>query len=95
MTNSSFSKMLQEFFLKKLINQKNASPQTVSAYRDTFRLLLNFLHGQTNKNPSDLSLKDIDGEMILKFLDHLENELLLPITKSPISTGLDVPTFCK
>lgn len=74
MTNSSFAKMLQEFFLKRLINQKNASPQTVSAYRDTFRLLLNFLHSQTNKNPSDLTLKDIDVGMILKFLDHLENE---------------------
>lgn len=74
MTNLSFAKMLQEFFLKRLINQKNASSQTISAYRDTFRLLLKFLREETNKTPSDLNLKDINAEMILKFLDYLENE---------------------
>lgn len=76
MINSSFSfaRMLQEFFLKRLINQKNASPQTISAYRDTFRLLLNFLHVKLNKAPSDLTLEDINASMILKFLDYLENE---------------------
>ena len=60
--------------MKRLINQKNVSPQTVSAYRDTFRLLLNFLHEQTYKAPSHLTLEDLDAQMILKFLDYLESE---------------------
>lgn len=60
--------------MKRLINQKNVSPQTVSAYRDTFRLLLNFLHEQTHKAPSHLTLEDLDAQMILKFLDYLESE---------------------
>ena len=74
MVNKSFARILQDFFLKRLINQKNVSPQTVSAYRDTFRLLLNFLHAETNKDPSNLSLEDLDVTMILKFLDYLETK---------------------
>ena len=31
---------LQAFFTDRLITQRNASPQTIAAYRDTFRLLL-------------------------------------------------------
>ncbi|MDO8127743.1 MAG: site-specific integrase [Candidatus Brocadiales bacterium] len=62
------------FFLKRLINQKNVSPQTVSTYRDTFRLLLTFLQEQTHKTPSHLTLEDLDAPMILRFLDYLEIE---------------------
>ena len=45
---------LQAFFTKRLINQRDASPHTVVAYRDTFRLLLAFTHQRTNKQPSAL-----------------------------------------
>ena len=31
---------LQAYFADRLITQKDASPRTVAAYRDTFRLLL-------------------------------------------------------
>ena len=31
---------LQAFFTERLITQRDSSPQTVAAYRDTFRLLL-------------------------------------------------------
>ena len=31
---------LQAFFTERLITQRNASPHTIAAYRDTFRLLL-------------------------------------------------------
>ena len=33
---------LQAFFTERLITQRNSSPQTIAAYRDTFRLLLTF-----------------------------------------------------
>ncbi len=74
MTAVSFAGMLQNFFLKRLINQKNASPQTISAYKDTFRILLTFLNKQAGKAPSDLTIDDLDAPMILKFLDYLETE---------------------
>ena len=73
-TKPNFAGILQEFFLKRLINQKNASPQTISAYRDTFRLLLNFLNIKIKKSPNQLEIKDITASMILKFLDYLEIE---------------------
>jgi integrase/recombinase XerD len=38
----NFASLLQRFFTERLIQQKNASPRTVSSYRDTFRLFLQF-----------------------------------------------------
>jgi integrase/recombinase XerD len=72
MTEPSFATLVQEFFLKRLINQKNASSHTVAAYKDTFRLLMRYLSKQTGKTPSSLSLGDINAPLILSFLDHLE-----------------------
>ena len=43
---------LQAFFTDRLITQRNSSPQTIAAYRDTFRLLLRFAHEQTGKHRS-------------------------------------------
>ena len=40
---------LQLFFTDRLINQKDASPNTVASYRDTFRLLLRFAREQTGR----------------------------------------------
>ena len=41
-SSDSFPKLLQQFFLERLMEQRNVSPQTVAAYRDSFRLLLQF-----------------------------------------------------
>ena len=43
---------LQAFFTERLITQRNASPRTIAAYRDTFRLLLAFAQEQTGKHPA-------------------------------------------
>jgi site-specific recombinase XerD len=65
---------LQAFFTDRLLDQRGSSPNTVAAYRDTFRLLLGFAHDKTNKAPSQLDLADIDAALIGAFLDHLERE---------------------
>jgi integrase/recombinase XerD len=44
--------ILQGFFIDRLARQKNASPHTVAAYRDTCRLLLTFAREQTGKAPN-------------------------------------------
>ena len=41
---SALAPTLQAFFTDRLITQRNASPRTIAAYRDTFRLLLRFAH---------------------------------------------------
>jgi integrase/recombinase XerD len=65
---------LQAFFTSRLINQKNASPNTIAAYRDTLRLLLGFACQRTGRAPSKLAIEDLDAPMIAAFLDHLERE---------------------
>ena len=65
---------LQAFFTDRLITQRNSSPQTIAAYRDTFKLLLRFAHEQTGKQPFELDLDDLDAPLIGAFLTHLEQD---------------------
>lgn len=66
--------VLQAWFTDRLITQRNSSPQTIAAYRDTFRLLLKFAHDQTGKQPFQLDIDDLDAPLIGAFLTHLEHE---------------------
>jgi site-specific recombinase XerD len=65
--------VLQGFFTDRLARQKKASPNTVASYRDTCRLLLAFAQGKTGKQPSALSLADLDATLVGAFLHHLED----------------------
>jgi site-specific recombinase XerD len=65
---------LQAFFTDRLIDQREASPHTIAAYRDTFRLLLSFLKARTGKAPSVLDLGELNADMIGEFLVHLRDE---------------------
>lgn len=65
---------LQSFFTDRLITQRQASPHTITGYRDTLRLLLAFAQTRTHKTPSQLDLADIDAPLVAAFLDHLEHD---------------------
>ncbi|RPF25606.1 tyrosine-type recombinase/integrase [Georgenia muralis] len=65
---------LQAFFSDRLAQQRQASPRTIAAYRDTLRLLLGFVHTKTGKLPAQLDWSDLDAATISAFLNHLENE---------------------
>ena len=71
---TSFPTLLQQFFLERLIQQRNVSEQTVAAYRDSFCLLLRFAQCHLGKAPEQLALTDLDTPLILDFLNHLESE---------------------
>jgi integrase/recombinase XerD len=71
---TGFPTLLQQFFLERLIQQRNVSSQTVAAYRDSFRLLLQFAQHHQGKAPERLTLSDLDAPLILAFLNHLESE---------------------
>lgn len=71
---SALAPVLQAFFTERLLNQRAASPHTVAAYRDTFRLLLVFAQRCSGKAPSELELQDLDAPLIAAFLEHLESE---------------------
>ncbi|MEK7754992.1 MAG: tyrosine-type recombinase/integrase [Acidobacteriota bacterium] len=65
---------LEAFFTERLLRQRHASPHTVAAYRDTFRLLLGYAQEHTGKAPSALSIEDLDAPFIGGFLEHLEQQ---------------------
>lgn len=69
---TSLAPLLERFFTEYLQRQRQASPHTIAAYRDTFRLLLAFVQEQLGKAPSTLFLADIDAPLVGAFLDHLE-----------------------
>ena len=65
---------LQVFFTDRLARQRHASPHTVAAYRDTFKLLLAFTTRSRGQSPSTLDIADLDADTIAAFLDHLQIE---------------------
>jgi integrase/recombinase XerD len=69
-----FPALLQAFFTDRLVKQRRASPHTVTAYRNTFRLLLHFAAARLGRAPSRLELADLDAAFLGEFLDHLERE---------------------
>lgn len=71
---TGFAPILEAFFTDHLMTQRQASPHTVAAYRDTFRLLLTFAHQRLNKVPASLDMTDLDVPLISGFLLHLETE---------------------
>ncbi len=66
--------LLQGFFTDRLLHQRRASAHTIASYRDAFRLLLRFAQQRLGKDPSALSLNDLDARFIGEFLDHVERE---------------------
>lgn len=73
MSCSRLASLIQRFFTDRLLTQLGASPHTVTAYRDAFRLLLKFATTVLCRQPSDLRLEDLDAPFIGRFLEHLES----------------------
>ena len=65
---------VQAFFTHHLCQHKQASPQTIASYRDTFRLFLTFVKDTTGREPAALQLSDLDAPLVLHFLDYLEHQ---------------------
>lgn len=70
---NEFPVLLQGFFAH-LVDQRDVSRHTISAYRDTFRLFLTYASNQTGKTPSDLGLPDLDADRVTAFLTWLETD---------------------
>jgi len=71
---SALAPTLQAFFTERLIRQRQASPHTIAAYRDTLRLLLGFATKRLRIEPSKLDIDNLDAPLIGAFLDHLEHQ---------------------
>jgi site-specific recombinase XerD len=61
-------------FFTHLMAERQLSPCTISSYGDSFRLLINYLEGQTHRCACEQHLEDWDAPQILGFLEHLEKK---------------------
>jgi site-specific recombinase XerD len=71
-TPISLAPLLERFFTQRLMQQRQASPHTISSYRDSFHQFLKFAEQRLGKAPSQLCFQEIDAPLIMAFLDHLE-----------------------
>lgn len=83
----SFSVLLERFFTERLMRQRQASGHTIASYRDTFKMLLQFVQKQQHKAPSALSLEDVDAPLIAAFLDDLEASRSVCARTQPAPNG--------
>jgi integrase/recombinase XerD len=74
MKPTDFSKYISDFISRYLPNEKGASANTITAYRDTFVLLLNFTQNEKHVKIEKLTLEKITKETIIEFLDWIQKE---------------------
>ena len=73
-TSLSLAPFLERFFTQRLMQQRQASPHTISSYRDTFRQFLKFTEQRLHTAPSQLNFQEVDAPLVTAFLDHLEKD---------------------
>ena len=74
LTEPTFQSLLQNYFLKRLMQQRNVSQNTVSSYRDTFRLFFEFIRSRHQISPSNISIEHMRLEYIEEFCNYLAEE---------------------
>lgn len=65
---------LQQYFTGYARAQRDLSPNTVAAYRDTWRMLITYLARALGVPASRIDFQALDTERVTAFLDHLEQE---------------------
>ena len=71
---TDFGVSVTEYFTKHLAGVRNLSSNTIKSYRDTFCLLLQFLHDEMKLRPEKVKLSCITDETIKSFLEWLETK---------------------
>ena len=70
----SLQKLVQDFFEKHLSIQRNASPNTILAYRDAIRLFLRFAAERSGSHADELDFSILDADLVRSFLEWLKKE---------------------
>jgi integrase/recombinase XerD len=68
---TDFAVSLRRFLTDHMAGLRGCSPNTISSYRDTFKLLICYLRDQWSIPPERLTLELIDVTAITGFLDWL------------------------
>ena len=72
METTDFAKYLSAFLSKYLPGERNYSPNTILAYKDTFVQLITFLKERKNIAVQDLTLECITKDVVIEFLDWIQ-----------------------
>jgi integrase/recombinase XerD len=72
MKTTDFSKYLTEFLASYLPGEKGASTNTISSYRDTFVLFLQYFRDELSMPAEKLFLKHINKDVVSNFLNWIE-----------------------
>ena len=70
--NDKFIIYLREFFTAYLPKQKNCSPHTITACRQTWNMLLGFICSSSGKRLEDIIFTDLNRAIVMGFLDEME-----------------------
>ena len=65
---------LQSYFTDYACTQRDLSPNTIAAYRDTWRLLIKYVITTRSTSADTIDLALIDAHLIAGFLDHLQTQ---------------------
>jgi len=74
MKPTDFSRYISDFIARYLPDERGASANTISAYRDTFVLLLDFMEREKQLKVAKLTLAKINKETVIGFLDWIQKE---------------------
>lgn len=74
MKPTDFATHLTAFLTTYMADQRNASPNTIRSYRDTFVLLLRYLRDARDRCVEKITLASIDAPTVVAFLEYLQTE---------------------
>ena len=74
MKPTDFAKYMTEFLSSYLPGQQGLSTNTIKSYRDTFTLLLKFCNEMQGVPIEKITIKYLDSEFVVSFLNWLENK---------------------
>src|SRR5580700_2190290 len=64
--------LLSAFFLRYLAAERGVSPHTITSYRDSIKLLLQFSAARCRRSVDQLTIEDLTAPLVLDFLADLE-----------------------
>jgi len=68
----TFSYIVSAFFTSYLAAERGLAPNTIASYSDAMKLLIDFACRRFGVEPEKLSVEQLDRDLIVEFLDHLE-----------------------
>ena len=70
----NFSYYLSHFLKEYLVVERNVSSKTIRSYKTTFQMLITYFVEEKNMKLTDITFENVTKEMILDFLNYLEEE---------------------